>query len=49
MISGDDYAPIEVIEGNAVTLECPLFAPINIIDIEWFKNGHPITVTTFSQ
>uniref|UniRef100_A0A0R3RPN6 Immunoglobulin I-set domain protein n=1 Tax=Elaeophora elaphi TaxID=1147741 RepID=A0A0R3RPN6_9BILA len=43
MINSDDHAPIEVMEGDAVTLECPLSTPINIIDIEWFKNGRPIT------
>lgn len=46
MIGSDDHAPIEVIEGDAVTLECPVSTPINIMDIEWFKNGRPIMVFT---
>ncbi|VBB33721.1 unnamed protein product, partial [Acanthocheilonema viteae] len=44
MTDSDDNAPIEVIEGDTVTLECPLSTPINIMDIEWFKNGRPITL-----
>ncbi|EFO22762.2 hypothetical protein LOAG_05722 [Loa loa] len=44
MIDSDDYGPIEVTEGNAITLECPLSTPINIMDIEWLKNGRPITL-----
>lgn len=47
MVDSDIDAPIEVIEGDAITLECPLSTPINIMDIEWFKNGRPITVYIF--
>ncbi|CAG9531886.1 unnamed protein product [Cercopithifilaria johnstoni] len=44
MVDSDNYTPtIEVIEGDAVTLECPLHTPFNIMDIEWLKNGRPIT------
>ncbi|KAM3729054.1 Hemicentin-1 [Dirofilaria immitis] len=43
MIDSNDYGPLEVIEGDAITLECPLSTSSNIIDIEWFKNGRPIT------
>ncbi|VDO39133.1 unnamed protein product [Onchocerca flexuosa] len=47
IIDSDDYGPIEVIEGEAITLECPLSTPLNIMDMEWFKNGRPITVYKF--
>ncbi|VDO38351.1 unnamed protein product [Brugia timori] len=43
IINSDNYSSVEVVEGNAITLECPLVIPINIVDIEWFKNGRPIT------
>ncbi|VDK86259.1 unnamed protein product, partial [Onchocerca ochengi] len=42
IIDSDDYGPIEVVEGEAITLECPLSTPANILDIEWFKNGRLI-------
>uniref|UniRef100_A0A915PVG6 Ig-like domain-containing protein n=1 Tax=Setaria digitata TaxID=48799 RepID=A0A915PVG6_9BILA len=43
MVGASDPGPVEVIEGNAITLECPISIPVNIIDIEWFKNGRLIT------
>uniref|UniRef100_A0A1I8F226 Ig-like domain-containing protein n=1 Tax=Wuchereria bancrofti TaxID=6293 RepID=A0A1I8F226_WUCBA len=44
IINSDNYPSIEAVEGDSITLECPLVIPINIIDIEWFKNGRPITL-----
>lgn len=39
-----DRTAIEVVEGHTVTLECPLSTPVDVINIEWFKNGHAFTV-----